>query len=48
MLMVLVLYSMLKNGGSGMVCLLQELFSVVWHEKTVPRQYLIVEDPGKL
>ena len=48
---------LLKYGGSGMVCLLEQLFSVVWHEETVPRQWregLIVnlfkngdrEDPG--
>ena len=29
---------LLKYGGSGMVCLLVQLFSVVWHEETVPRQ----------
>ena len=27
---------LLKYGGSGMVCLLEQLFSVVWHEETVP------------
>ena len=48
---------LLKYDGSGMVCLLEQLFSVVWHEETVPRQWgegLIVnlfkkgdrEDPG--
>ena len=48
---------LLKYGGSGMVCLLEQLFSVVWHEEAVPRQWregLIVnlfkkgdrEDPG--
>ena len=48
---------LLKYGGSGMVCLLEQLFSVVWHAETVPRQWregLIVnlfkkgdrEDPG--
>ena len=48
---------MLKYGGSGMVCLLEQLFSVVWHEENIPRQWregLIVnlfkkgerEDPG--
>ena len=45
---------LLKYGGSGMVCLLEQLFSVVWHEETVPREGLIVnlfkkgdrEDPG--
>ena len=48
---------LLKYGGSGMVCLLEQLFSVVWHEETVPGQWregLIVnlfkkgdrEDPG--
>ena len=46
-----------KYGGSGMVCFLEQQFSVVWHEETVPRQWregLIVtlfkkgdrEDPG--
>ena len=48
---------LLKYGGSGMVCLLERLLRVVWHEETVPRQWregLIVnlfkkvarEDPG--
>ena len=48
---------LLKYGSSGMVCLLEQLFSVVWHEETVPSQWgegLIVnlfkkgdrEDPG--
>ena len=45
---------LLKYGGSGMVCLLEQSFSVVWHEETVPRQWLTVdllkksdrEDPG--
>ena len=48
---------LLTYGGSGMVCLLEQLFSFVWHEETVPRQWregLIVnlfkkgdrEDPG--
>ena len=48
---------LLKYGGSGMVCLLEQLFSVVWCEELVPRQWregLIVnlfkkgdkEDPG--
>ena len=48
---------LLKYGGSGMVCLLEQLFSVVWHKETVPGQWregLIVnlfkkgdrEDPG--
>ena len=49
---------LLKYGGSGMVCLLEHLFSVFfWHEELVPRQWregLIVnlfkkgdkEDPG--
>ena len=48
---------LLKYGGSGMVSLLEQLFSVVWHEEAVPRQWregLIVnlfkkgdrEDPG--
>ena len=46
-----------EYGGSGMVCLLEQLFSVVWYEETVPRQCregLVVnlfqkgdrEDPG--
>ena len=30
---------LLKYGGSGMVCLLEQLFSVVRHEKTHPRQW---------
>ena len=30
---------LLKYSGSGMVCLLEQLFSVVWHEETVPRQW---------
>ena len=30
---------LLKYGGSGMVCLLEQLFSVVWREETVPRQW---------
>ena len=30
---------LLKYGGSGMVCLLEQLFSVVWHEETVPRHW---------
>ena len=30
---------LLKYGGSGTVCLLEQLFSVVWHEETVPRQW---------
>ena len=25
---------LLTYGGSGMVCLLEQLFSVVWHEET--------------
>ena len=47
---------LLKYGSSGMVCLLPQLFSVVWREELVPRQWregLIVnllkwdkEDPG--
>ena len=48
---------LLKYGGSGMVYLLEQLFSVIWHEETVPKQWregLIVnilkkadrEDPG--
>ena len=48
---------LLKYGGSGMVCLLEQLFSVIWCEELVPRQWregLIVnlfkkgdkEDPG--
>ena len=48
---------LLKYGGSGMVDLLQQLFSVIWHEEIVPPQWregLIVnlfekgdkEDPG--
>ena len=30
---------LLKYGGSGMVCLLEQLFSVVWREENVPRQW---------
>ena len=48
---------LLKYGSSGMVCLLEQLFSVDWCEELVPRQWregLIVnlfkkgdkEDPG--
>ena len=48
---------LLKYGSSGMVCLLEQLFSVIWCEELVPRQWregLIVnlfkkgdkEDPG--
>ena len=48
---------LLKYGGSGMVYLLEQLFSVIWCEETVPKQWregLIVnlfkrgdrEDPG--
>ena len=48
---------LLKYGGSGMVDLLEQLFSVIWQEEMVPRQWrdgLIVnifkkgdrEDPG--
>ena len=29
----------LKYGGSGMVDLLEQLFSVIWQEEIVPRQY---------
>ena len=28
-----------KHGGSGMVCLLEQLFSVIWREELVPRQW---------
>ena len=28
---------LLKYGSSGMVCLLEQLFSVVWCEELVPR-----------
>ena len=50
--------SLVKNNNSGgMVYLLEQLFSVIWHEETVPKQWregLIVnlfkksdrEDPG--
>ena len=48
---------LLKYGGSGVVYLLEQLFSVIWREETVPKQWregLIVnlftkgdrEDPG--
>ena len=30
---------LLKYGGSGMVDLLQQLFSVIWQEEIVPRQW---------
>ena len=51
------LVELLKYGGSGMVELLQQLFTVIWREKLVPPQWregLIVnllkkgdkEDPG--
>ena len=30
---------LLKYGGSGMVDLLEQLFSVIWQEKMVPRQW---------
>ena len=30
---------LLKYGGSGMVCLLEQLFSVIWREELVPRQW---------
>ena len=30
---------LLKYSGSGMACLLEQLFSVVWHEETIPRQW---------
>ena len=30
---------LLKYGGSGIVCLLEQLFSVVWHEETILRQW---------
>ena len=50
-------YFTILHNGSGMVCLLEQLFSVVWREELVPRQWregLIVnlfkkgdkEDPG--
>ena len=29
---------LLKYGGSGMVDLLEQLFSVIWQEEIVPRQ----------
>ena len=46
--------SYLKYGGSGLVCLLEQLFSLIWCEELVPRQWqdrLIVNlfmkgDPG--
>ena len=40
---------LLKYGGSGMVCLLEQLFSVIWREELVPRQWregLIVNERG--
>ena len=30
---------LLEYGGSGMVSLLEQLFSFVWHEEAVPRQW---------
>ena len=30
---------LLKYGGGGMVDLLHQLFKVVWHEETVPKQW---------
>ena len=30
---------LLKYDGSGMVCLLEQLFTVIWHEELVPRQW---------
>ena len=30
---------LLKYGGSGMVSLLEQFLSVVWHEEAVPRQW---------
>ena len=40
---------LLKYGGEGMVLLLQKLFSVIWREEVVPRQWregLIVKKKG--
>ena len=30
---------LLKYGGGGMVDLLHQLFKVVWHEETIPKQW---------
>ena len=30
---------LLKHGGGGMVDLLHQLFKVVWHEETIPKQW---------
>ena len=30
---------LLKYGGEGMVLLLEKLFSVIWREEVVPRQW---------
>ena len=30
---------LLKYGGSGMVYLLEQLFSVIWREETVPKKW---------
>ena len=30
---------LLKYGGSGMVYLLEQLFSVIWRKETVPKQW---------
>ena len=30
---------LLKYGGGGMVNLLHQLFKVVWHKETVPKQW---------
>ena len=40
---------LIKYGGSGRVCLLEQVFSVIWHEETVPRQWRedLIVDPFK-
>ena len=35
----MVVGKLLKYGGSGMVDLLEQLFSVIWQEEIVPRQW---------
>ena len=34
-----IVVELLKYGGSGMVDLLEQLFSVIWQEEIVPRQW---------
>ena len=39
LVVVMELGELLKYGGSGMVDLLEQLFSVIWQEEIVPRQW---------